>query len=204
MNIAVLVSGNGTNLKALIDAEKAGELGSGRITLVVSDKAGAPALKKAEAAGIKIFLLEAKGFETRETYDARLSEELSKEKIDIVVLAGFMRILGPLFVRQREGRIINIHPALLPAFKGVQGIRDAYEYGVKVTGVTVHFVNAELDAGPIILQEAVSVDADETLETLEEKIHAVEHRLYPRAVRLLAEGRLKLDGRRVKIEKDRP
>lgn len=199
MNIAVFVSGSGTNLQALIDAEAKSLLGEGKITLVVSDKPEAFALKRAEEAGIKTFVLEAAGFSSREEYDKKIIEALKKEKIDLVVLAGFMRLLSPLFVDEYEGRILNIHPAILPSFKGTHGIRDAFSHGVKVTGVTVHFVNKELDDGPIILQEEVEIKEDDTEETLEERIHKVEHKLYPEAVRLFTEGKLKIEGRKVKV-----
>ena len=200
MRIAVFVSGNGTNLKALIDAQAAGMLGSGRITLVVSDKEEAFALKRAREAGIETFVAGPAEGSSREEYDSRLTEKLDSDKIELVVLAGFMRILSAPFVKRYSGRILNIHPSLLPAFKGTRGIKDAYEYGVKVTGVTVHFVTEELDAGPVILQEAVRVEEQDTLAELEEKIHALEHRLYPEAVRLFADGKLDLNGRRVRIE----
>ena len=199
MNIAVFVSGNGTNLQALIDAEKKGGLDDGRIRVVVSDKPEAFALKRAEKAGIKTFILEAKGFSSREEYDKKIVTRLEEEEVGLIVLAGYMRLLSPFFVKKYEGRILNVHPAILPSFKGTHGIRDAFECGVKTTGVTVHFVNEELDAGPVILQEAVPVKEDDTLESLEERIHAVEHRLYPEAVRLFVQGKLRIEGRRVRI-----
>ena len=199
MNIAVFVSGNGSNLQALIDAEARGELAGGRISLVVCDQPGAFALKRAEKAGVRTFVLEAEGFSSREEYDREVARELQKEKIELIVLAGFMRILGGEFVDKYRGRIMNIHPALLPSFRGTHGIRDAVEYGVKVTGVTVHFVDKGLDSGPVILQKCVPIEKDDTMDTLEEKIHGEEHKMYPEAVRLFAEGRLKLSGRRVDI-----
>jgi len=199
MNIAVLASGNGTNLQALIDAEKRGELSGGKITLVAGDKPKAFALERAKKAGIRTFVLEAEPGQSREEYDSKLLAGLKESKTELVVLAGFMRILGDRFVDEYEGRILNIHPALLPSFAGAHGIKDALEHGVKVTGVTVHFVNKELDAGPVILQEKVSIGEDDTLESLEEKIHKVEHRLYPEAVRLFVEGKLKIEGRKVRI-----
>lgn len=203
MRIAVFVSGKGSNLEALIGARDAGMLGPGRITLVVSDKEEALALERARKAGIDTFVpSQAEGL-SREEYDDRLAEKLETNKIDLVVLAGFMRILSSSFVGRFRGRILNIHPALLPAFKGTRGIKDAYEYGVKVTGVTVHFVTEELDAGPVILQEALRVEERDSLAELEEKIHALEHRLYPQAVRLFADGKLSLDGRKVRINNSR-
>jgi phosphoribosylglycinamide formyltransferase-1 len=199
MNIAVFVSGNGTNLQALIDAHAKKDLGGGRLALVVGDKPEAFALERARKAGIKTFILEAEGFESRDEYDKVILKRLEEEKIELVVLAGFMRILSDSFIERYKNRILNIHPALLPSFKGVHGIKDAFEYGVRVTGVTVHFVESDLDAGPVILQSCVRVEEDDTLDTLEEKIHAEEHKLYPEAVRLFVRGKLKLEGRRVRI-----
>ncbi|MBF0216722.1 MAG: phosphoribosylglycinamide formyltransferase [Candidatus Omnitrophica bacterium] len=198
-NIAVFVSGNGSNLQALIDCEAGKGLSGGRIELVVSDNPGAFAVKRAEKAGIPVFVLEKKGYATREAYDKVISGRLKEAGIGLVVLAGFMRILSGWFVRSLEGRIMNIHPSLLPSFKGACGIRDAFVSGTSVTGVTVHFVTEELDSGPVILQEEVSIEKGDTLETLEEKIHKVEHRLYPEAVRLFCEGRIVVEENKVRI-----
>ncbi|MEE9499811.1 MAG: phosphoribosylglycinamide formyltransferase [Candidatus Omnitrophota bacterium] len=196
MNIAVFVSGNGTNLEAIIDAISRGEI-KAKIALVVSDNKDAYALVRAKKANVETFVLSPKDFKSREDYDRKIIKELEKRSVRLVVLAGFMRLLSPYFVRQYKNKIMNIHPALLPSFKGTHGIKDAFEYGMEMTGVTVHFVDGELDHGPIILQEAVSIDGDDTLETLEEKIHKVEHRLYPKAIRLFVEGKLKIEGRKV-------
>ena len=201
MNIAVLASGNGTNLQALIDAEKRGELAGAKIVLALSDNSGAFALKRAKEAGIETFVLETKGFSSREEYDKKIIEQLEKAKVELVILAGFMRILSDHFVDKYHGRMMNIHPALLPSFKGVYGIKDAFDRGVKVSGVTVHFVDRELDAGPVILQEAVKVEENDTEESLEEEIHKIEHRLYPEAVRLFVQARLRIEGKKVKISK---
>ena len=198
MNIAVFVSGNGTNLQAIIDAISRDEIRA-KIALVVSDNKDAYALRRAKKANIETFVLSAKGFKIREDYDKEIIKELEKSSVKLVVLAGFMRLISPHFVRQYKNKIMNIHPALLPSFKGTHGIKDAFKYGAKATGVTVHFVDEELDHGPIILQEAVSMDEGDTLETLEEKIHKVEHRLYPEAIKLFVEGKLKIEGRRVRI-----
>lgn len=199
MNIAVFVSGNGSNLQALIDAEKQGHLGSGRLALVVSDKPGAYALKRAEKQGIRTFVLERTGFKSREEYDRAVDAELEKDKIELVVLAGFLRILSDFFVDKYAGRLLNVHPALLPSFKGLHGVKDAFEHGVKITGVTVHFVSRELDSGPVIFQKSVKVQEKDTLESLEKKIHRVEHKLYPEAVRLFTEGKIVIEGRKVRI-----
>lgn len=197
MKIAVFASGNGSNLQALIDAEKAGELSSGEITLVISDNPGAYALKRAEEAGIPTYVQAPKPGETRVSFDEKVTEVLRKKGIEFIVLAGFMRILSDAFVDEFAGKIMNIHPALLPSFKGACGIKDAFEYGVKITGVTVHFVDNVLDGGPVILQEAVPVLPEDTLESLEEKIHEAEHKLYPLAVRRFVDGKIKLEGRKV-------
>jgi len=199
MKIAVFVSGNGSNLQALIDAKKTGDLKNGEIVLVVSDKPGAYAVERAEKEGIKTFVLNGKEFAEREKYDEVLAEKVKEENIELIVLAGFMRILSKGFVEKFKNRILNIHPALLPDFKGTHGIKDALEAGVEVTGVTVHFVNAELDAGPIILQKEVKIAKEDTLETLEEKIHKTEHELYPEAVRLFVENKLEIKENIVKI-----
>jgi phosphoribosylglycinamide formyltransferase-1 len=198
MNIAVLVSGNGSNLQALMDAEKKGALSRGRITLVISDKADAYALKRAKKRGIRTVVVEAAG-SSREEYDRKIIKELEENGIELVALAGFMRILSEGFIKKYENRMLNIHPALLPAFKGAHAIRDAYEHGVKVTGVTVHFVTLDVDSGPMILQEAVKIKEGESIEALEKRIHRVEHKLFPEAVRLFADGKLKINGRKVEI-----
>lgn len=199
MNTAVFVSGNGTNLQALLDAENNGRLGGARIRLVVCDKPGAYALERAAGAGVEVYLQEAEGYASREEYDRDVIRKLKEKDIGLVVLAGFMRILSGEFVDEYESRALNIHPALLPAFKGEHGIKDAFDHGVKVTGVTVHFVDKVLDGGPIVLQRCVAVDSGDTLDSLEEKIHELEHELYPEAVRLFAEGRLRVNGRKVEI-----
>jgi len=199
MNIVVLASGNGSNLQALVDAEAKDGLAGGKITLVVSDKPEAFALERARKAGIKTFVLGSDGFSSREEYDKRIVRELKDEKIELVVLAGFMRILSGYFIDEYDNRILNIHPSLLPSFKGAYAIKDAFECGVKVTGVTVHFANKELDAGPVILQVSVGIEEEDTFDTLEEKMHTVEHKLYPEAVRLFTRGKLKIEGRKVRI-----
>ncbi|MFH1878900.1 MAG: phosphoribosylglycinamide formyltransferase [Candidatus Omnitrophota bacterium] len=201
MNIAVFISGNGSNLKALIDAESAGRLGGGSIALVVSDKPGAYGLERARAAGIETCVLRPREFSSREEYDRAVRVELEKKEVGLIALAGFMRILSDSFVDEYYGRMINIHPSLLPSFKGVQGIKDAYEYGVKITGVTVHFVNRELDGGPVILQESVRINEDDSTASLEEKIHRAEHEIYPEAVRLFVSGKLKIEGNKVRVLK---
>ncbi len=201
MNIAVFVSGNGTNLQALMDAEAKGKLAGGKIVLVVSDQPGAFALTRAKKKKIHTYVQEKTGYLSREEYDRDIARKLKEYKIELIVLAGFMRILSGHFVKEYRNRILNIHPALLPSFIGTHGIKDAFEYGVKETGVTVHFVTDTLDAGPIILQEGVRIEEKDTLAALEKKIHKAEHRLYPEAVRLYVQGKLRIEGRRVRVKK---
>jgi len=198
MNIAVFASGRGTNFAAIARAVKSGRV-KANLSLLVSDNPGAPVLAKAKRAGVKIALIKREDFTSRQEFEREIIRRLEENKIDLVVLAGFMRVLGSGLINSYRNKIINIHPALLPSFKGSEGIKDAFEYGVKVTGVTVHFVDEQMDHGPIILQAAVKIEEDDTLKTLEAKIHKVEHKLYPQALRLFLEGKLKAEARKVKI-----
>ena len=198
MNIAVLCSGSGTNLQAIIDGVKTGYIPA-KIALVVSDNKDALALERAKKAGIETFVLDKKDFKTREAFDKEVIKNLKAKDVGLVVLAGFMRLLSPYFIQEYKNKIMNIHPALLPAFKGTEGIKDALEYGAKVTGPTVHFVDEELDHGPIILQRAVEIRGDDTEASLLERVHTEEHKIYPEAIKLFAEGRIKMEGRKVKI-----
>ncbi|MCM8760775.1 MAG: phosphoribosylglycinamide formyltransferase [Candidatus Omnitrophica bacterium] len=198
MNISVLCSGSGTNLQAIIDSVRSGYIPA-KIALVVSDRKDAFALERAKKAGVETLVLNPKDFRSREDFDKEVVKNLRARNVGLVVLAGFMRLLSPYFIREYRNKIMNIHPALLPSFKGTCGIKDALEYGVKVTGPTVHFVDEELDHGPIILQRAVEIKEDDTPETLLERVHAEEHRIYPEAIKLFVEGRLKIEGRRVRI-----
>jgi len=198
MNIAVFASGRGTNFGAIIKAVKSGKL-KVNLSLLVCDNPKAGAIARAKRAGIKIALVKRDDFTNKKDFQAKIIQHLEENKIDLVVLAGFMRLLTPEFVGRYAGRILNIHPALLPSFKGTESIKDAFDYGVKITGVTVHFVDEKIDHGPVILQKAVEIQEDDTTESLEKKIHKVEHRFYPEAIRLFAEGKLKLEGRKVKI-----
>ncbi len=198
MRFAVFVSGNGSNLQAIIDAVKLGEI-KARLALVVTNKEKAYAIKRAENAGIKTIVVDSKEFSNPQSYDRQAIIHLKEEKIDFVVLAGFMRILTPFFVKQFPRKILNIHPSLLPSFRGAQGIKDALTYGVKVTGATVHFVEEKVDSGPIILQEAIKVQDDDTLETLADKVHKIEHRIFPKAIQLFVDGKLKVKGRKVYV-----
>ena len=194
--LAVLCSGRGTDLQSIIDAIKAGTL-QAEISIVITDKPNVKALERAEVAGIKNICVDRKLFDNRADFEAELLKNLAE--IDLVVLAGFMRILSPEFVKHFTGRLMNIHPSLLPSFKGAHAHRDALEYGVKVSGCTVHFVDEGTDSGPIILQAAVEVKDDDTEETLSARILEKEHIIYPKAIQLFVEGKLKIEGRHVKI-----
>jgi len=196
--VGVLVSGRGSNLQALLDACAAAEFPA-RVVVVVSDRDHAPALERARAAGIEAVWINPKDFVTRESFDAALVRELEKRQVGLVCNAGFMRILSSVWVQAFAGRALNIHPSLLPAFPGLHAQRQALEHGAKVAGCTVHFVDEAVDAGPIVLQSAVPVEPDDTEETLSARILKEEHRIYPAAVRLFAEGRLEIVGRRVII-----
>ena len=196
--IAVFCSGSGTNLQAIIDAKKRSDI-KGEIALVVSDVATCLALKRARKADIKTLVVERKNFSSKSEFEKEILKNLKKEKIDLIALAGYMRLLSRDFIGQYENKILNIHPALLPSFKGTHGIKDAFEYGVKVTGPSVHFVTPDMDAGPIILQAPVVVTEDDTEESLAQAIHREEHKIYPRAIQLFIEGRLKVEGKRVRI-----
>ena len=198
MNIAVFASGRGTNFGAIIRAVKKGKI-KASLSLLVCDNPKAGAIGRAKRAGIKVALVQRKDFATKKDFEAKIVEHLEADKIDLIVLAGFMRLLSPEFVSRYKGRIVNIHPALLPCFKGTRSIKDAFDYGAKITGVTVHFVDEEMDHGPIILQKEVKIEERDTLESLEVKVHKVEHQIYPEAVRLFVEGKLKIEGRKVQI-----
>ena len=182
----------------MIDSVRSGYIPA-KIALVVSDNKDAFALKRSKSAGIETLVLNAKDFKTREAFDKEIVKNLKKRNVELVVLAGFMRLMSPYFVKEYKNRIMNIHPALLPSCKGTHGVKDAIDYGARVTGATVHFVDEKLDHGPIILQKAVEVRGDDTEETLWERIHGLEREIYPEAIKLFAEGRLKIEGRKVKV-----
>lgn len=196
--IAVLASGRGSNLAAILKAVKKGEI-AGEVALMISDRSDAPALEIARDNGVKALHIDPKGFNSRESYDQFLISTIKDDQIDLVVLAGFMRLLSPLFVQAFPLQILNIHPSLLPAFPGTDGIEQAFNYGVKVTGCTVHFVDEGLDSGPVVLQEAVPVIQRESVKTLQQRIQALEHRLYPIAIDLFCRDKLKVEGRRCYI-----
>jgi phosphoribosylglycinamide formyltransferase-1 len=194
--IGVLISGRGSNLQALIEAERQGRLG-GAIALVVSNRADAAGLARARDAGIETVVVLPRAGAGRAAFDQELVDVLRGHRIDVVCLAGFMRLLGAGFCEAFPSRILNIHPSLLPAFPGVDAQRQAIEHGVRVSGATVHFVTPELDAGPIVLQRAVDVAPGDTAETLSARILEVEHAIYPEAVRRILTGPWRIEGRRV-------
>ena len=196
--VAVFCSGQGTNLQAILDAVLRGSLRA-RVALVVSDRPTANALRRARRAGVEARYVNPNAYPTRAAYERVLIRLCDARGVRLICLAGFMRILSPVLVRRFRHRILNIHPALLPAFPGAHAVRDALAWGAKVTGVTVHFVDEAVDHGPIVLQEAVAVRPDETEASLLKRVHRVEHRLYPNAVGLLLKGRVRLNGRRVTL-----
>lgn len=189
LKIGVLVSGSGTNLQAFIDAIAAKELDA-EIVLVVSSRPDAYGIERAKAANIPVLVLNKGVYADQEAADARIVAALQEAGAEYVFMAGYMRMVTPVMLDAFPNRVVNLHPALLPSFKGAHGIQDAFDAGVKYTGVTVHFANAEYDKGPIIAQEPVAVLESDTVETLEERIHAVEHRLYPATAQLIAQGRV--------------
>lgn len=194
--IGVLISGGGTNLQAIIDAIAAGKLDA-KIKLVLSNKEDAYGLVRAKNHSMTTAVLDHKKFASREAYDQAVVDLLRAHGVELVVMAGFMRLLSPVFIKAYSNRIMNIHPALLPSFPGLQVQRKAVEYGVRFSGCTVHFVNEECDEGPIIIQAVVPVLPSDTEEKLAARILEQEHRIYPRAIQLYAEGRIRIDGRRV-------
>lgn len=198
LQIAALASGTGSNVASILGSIAEGSLDA-RVCLVLSNNPAAPALKKAGAAGIPVWARSHAEFPDREAFDRELVAAVRASGADTVVLAGYMRILSPLFVRAFPGRILNIHPAVLPSFPGAHGGADALAHGVRFTGATVHFVDEETDHGPIIIQAVVPVCCGDTIETLMPRIHAMEHRIYPQALQWLAEGRLRIEGRRVAL-----
>jgi phosphoribosylglycinamide formyltransferase 1 len=201
--LGVLVSGSGTNLQAILDRVAAKRLDA-RAAIVVSNRPGVRALERAAAAGVPTCVVDHRTFARREAFDAALVEKLRQADVELVVLAGFDRLVSRVLLGAFPQRVINIHPALLPAFKGLHAQRDALEYGVKLAGATVHLVDEETDHGPIIVQGAVVVRPDDTEETLRERILAIEHEIYPAAIQLFADGRIEVRGRRVVVRGEPP
>ncbi len=196
--LGVLISGNGTNLQAILDLVATGEL-QAEVVCVISNKADAFGLERARKQGIAALYMDHRSFSGRSEYDAAVVENLQAHNVDLVILAGFMRIVTPVLLGAFPNRVMNIHPALLPAFPGLDAQKQALEYGVKLSGCTVHFVDAGTDTGPIILQAVVPVLENDTEATLSQRIHLEEHKLYPAAIQLFAQGRLQVEGRRVLI-----
>jgi len=193
--VGVFVSGSGSNLQALIDAK----IPSVEIVVVVSNNPDAYAIERAKKNKIPVEVIDHRNYSSREDFEREIQKRLDRYKIDLIALAGFMRILTPLFIRNYKHRIMNLHPALLPSFPGTNAVMQALMYGVKFTGCTVHFVDEGVDTGPIILQAVVPIYDTDTEESLLERIHKEEHRIYPEAVRLFGEGKLRIEGRRVVI-----
>ncbi|MCZ6791805.1 MAG: phosphoribosylglycinamide formyltransferase [Candidatus Dadabacteria bacterium] len=193
MRVAVFASGSGTNLQAIIDAD----IQTIEIAVVFTNNPDAYAIERAKKHNIQVEIIDHKNYKTREEYEKHIIEVLDPYKLNLIVLAGFMRILSTVFVRAYKNKIVNIHPALLPSFPGINAGRQALEYGVKYTGVTVHFVDEGVDTGPIILQSVVEIEDEDTEDTLLEKIHEVEHRIYPKAIELISSGEIEVIGRRV-------
>jgi len=194
--IGVLLSGRGSNFEALAESVASGRIPGAEIAIVISNREGAPGIERAKTRGIAARVIPSKGLE-REAYDRQVVAVLRESKVDLVCLAGYMRLLSPFFVASFPNRILNIHPSLLPSFPGLESQRQALEYGVKFAGCTVHFVDENLDAGPIVLQAVIPVEDADTEESLSAKILQEEHKIYSEAVRIVLAGRYKLSGRRV-------
>jgi len=194
-NIAVLISGSGTNLQSIIDKQD-----NYKVSVVISNKQDAYGLERAKKAGIPAIFIDHKGLE-REEHEKKIIEVLDKHNIDLVVLAGYMRILSPFFVKKYKERLINIHPALLPSFPGTDGYGDAWKYGVKVSGCTVHFVDQGVDTGPIILQRVNEIKENDTLESFKERGLKIEHEALPQAIKLFCDDKLEIEGRKIRVKK---
>jgi len=190
MNLAVFASGRGSNFSAIVKAIQQNEIRA-KLRILVCDQPGALVIKRAQRAGVRVVLAKREDFSSRRDFETAIIQRLEEYRIDLIALAGFMRLLSPMFVKRYRKRILNIHPALLPAFKGAHAIKDAFDCGVGTTGVTVHFVDEKVDHGPIILQQKIKISAKDTLEILERKIHRLEHKLYPRAIDLFISGKIK-------------
>ncbi|PUU87918.1 MULTISPECIES: phosphoribosylglycinamide formyltransferase [Halanaerobium] len=201
LKLAVFASGRGSNFQSIIDSIKSGAIPA-EVKLLISDNQDAGALKRAERENVEHLFIDPTHFETKADYEKELIGLLKNAEVELVVLAGYMRILSPLFVQKFKNQIINIHPSLLPAFKGLDAQKQAVDYGVKYSGCTVHFVDQGMDTGPIIKQAVVEVKADDSADNLAARILKEEHRIYPEAVKLIAEGKIKIEGRKVKILKE--
>ncbi|WP_168120337.1 phosphoribosylglycinamide formyltransferase [Paenibacillus sp. HB172176] len=198
LRIAVFASGNGTNFAAMVRRMREGKLDVS-IELLVCDKASAPVIGRAQEAGIDTFVFRSKDYPSREDHDQAIAEELRKRGVELIVLAGYMRIITNVLVEPYYGRMINVHPSLLPSFPGVNAIQQALDHGVKVTGVSVHYVDGGLDSGPIIAQQAVEIEAGDTESTLAQRIHATEQQLLPGVIQAIAHGKVRLNVRKVEF-----
>jgi len=198
INIGVLASGRGTDFQSIVDAVERGDLDV-NISILICNNKDAPVIERAKRHGIDWRYIDHRG-KTREEFEREVVKALKEKNVELVVFAGFMRLVTSYLINEFKNRIINIHPSLLPSFPGTQGQKDALDYGVKVTGCTIHFVNESVDGGPIIWQKAVPVKEDDTVETLSQRILEEEHRFLPLVIKLFAEGRLKVEGRRVRID----
>jgi len=201
IRLGVLISGRGSNLQSIIDVSKKGMIDA-EIAIVISDKNDAYGLVRAKENDISTLFLSPKDYRNREDFDKKVVEELNKYKVDLVLLAGFMRIVTSVLIEPFKNRIMNIHPALLPSFPGLDAQKQALEYGVRFSGCTVHFVEEGMDEGPIIIQAVVPVMDSDAVDSLSERILKYEHKIYPIAVQLFAEGRLKVEGRKVRVNKE--
>lgn len=200
MRLAVLISGRGSNLRSILESERKGSLGKAIVSLIISDKQDAKGLKYSKEYNKKAVILESNSYNSREEYDNQLVKVLHEHDIDLIVLAGFMRILTPFFVNTFINRIVNIHPSLLPAFPGLNAQKQALNHGSKISGCTVHFASEEVDNGPIILQRAVEISNDDTEESLSQKILKHEHEILPLALKLISEGKISIKKRKIFVE----
>lgn len=198
LRIAVFASGSGTNFQAVVDAVREGRVNA-TVELLVCDKPDAQVVKRAEAARIPSFVFRPKEYPSREAYELEIIQRLQELQIDLIVMAGYMRLITSTLVEPYYGRLINVHPSLLPVFPGVRAVQQAWEYGVKITGVTVHYVDGGMDTGPIIGQRIVPIREGDTISALEERIHSVEHELLPEVIGWICEGRVVLEGRKTTI-----
>ncbi|MCG3227523.1 MAG: phosphoribosylglycinamide formyltransferase [Candidatus Heimdallarchaeota archaeon] len=201
MKIAILISGRGSNLKAILNAEEKKQLGQAEVILVVSNNSKAKGIEIAKSFDKKTISLEANNFKTKEAYEKELGDIIENHSVDLIVLAGFMRILSLYFINKFRNKIINIHPSLLPSFPGLNAQKQALDSGVRVSGCTVHFVNEHVDAGPIILQKAVEIVEDESEFSLSEKILKEEHKLLPQSIKMISEAKVKIEQNKVRIVK---
>ncbi|OGF58725.1 MAG: phosphoribosylglycinamide formyltransferase [Candidatus Fischerbacteria bacterium RBG_13_37_8] len=199
-NIGILISGRGTNMENIIKACEKDSI-PGKVAIVISDNPSAAGIEIAQLHAVPTKIIERKSFSSKEEFESEIIKCLNEHQANLVCLAGFMRILSPVFIRAFSSKIINIHPALLPSFPGLHAQKQALDYGVKIAGATVHFVDEGVDTGPIIIQQIVTIDENDTEESLSQKILEKEHQIYPEAIRLFFEGKLAIEGRKVKISK---